>query len=174
MKKLILSTIALLAFSVAIAVFQISCTKQAISQTLSYVLPPATTSKLGGVIPDGTTISVDATGKISTMGSGNTVQQQGKLIYGVFGATEAANAIYTANFDGSNAQKINITLPSGIVVDPDNVRLSPDQKTIFFTAHMIPPATVAHYIYSCNIDGSNIHQLPIPSSANGYNVNVVY
>lgn len=37
----------------------------------TYTLPPATTSTLGGVIPDGTSITVDGTGHISAVGGGS-------------------------------------------------------------------------------------------------------
>ncbi|WP_114940253.1 hypothetical protein [Mucilaginibacter endophyticus] len=203
MKKLLLSAAALMAFSIAISIFQMSCTKIANSQTPSYTLQPATTTKLGGVIPDGTTISVDATGKISAPNSytlqaatttklggvipdgttisvdatgkisANAATQVGKLLYGVTGATEPANAIWTSNFDGSNPQKINITMPTGIVIAPDNIRISPDHKTIFFSAHTIPPASILYYLYSCNIDGSNLRQIR-SQGANGVSVEVAY
>ena len=68
MKKLLLGSAALTLFAIAISIFQISCNKEANAQTNStYTLTPATTSKLGGVIVDGTSIKVDATGKISTV-----------------------------------------------------------------------------------------------------------
>jgi hypothetical protein len=120
------------------------------------VLPAATTSKLGGVIPDGTTISVDGTGKISTVG-GTATAQAGKIIYLNFasGTTE----IWTANYDGSDAQKINITLPSGIgLTIGGDVKISPDHKTIFFTVNHTN-GTITNYIYACNLDGSNLHQV---------------
>ena len=43
-----------------------------ISGGVSYELPIATTSALGGVIPDGTSITVDENGVISAVGSGET------------------------------------------------------------------------------------------------------
>jgi len=171
MRKLILSTIVLLAFSIAIAVFQISCTKTANSQSPSYTLMPATTSKLGGVIPDGTSISVDANGKISTVAAAP--QQEGKLLYGVFGSVETDNAIWTSNYDGTNAQKINITLPTGTVIDPDNLKISPDHQTIFFEAHTIPPSAISYYLYSCTINGSNVHVIK-GGFTNGIGVGAAY
>src|SRR5580692_2594824 len=105
MKKILLSTIALTLFAISLLLFDISCKKTAKAQSPTYVLPVATTSKLGGVIPDGTTISVDGSGKISAVGGGSPTQA-GKIIYLDFasGSTE----IWTANYDGSGAQKINI------------------------------------------------------------------
>ena len=65
MKKVLLSTIILTAFALSIILFQISCRKTADAQSPQYILPVATTSRLGGVIPDGKTITVDGEGKIS-------------------------------------------------------------------------------------------------------------
>lgn len=171
MKKLILSTLVLLAFSIAIALFQISCTKTANSQSPAYTLLPATTSKLGGVIPDGTSIAVDANGKISTV-AGST-PQEGKLLYGVFGSVETDNAIWTSNYDGTNAQKIAVTLPTGTVIDPDNLKISPDHQTIFFEAHTIAPAAVAYFLYSCSINGGSAHLIK-SGFTNGVGIGVAY
>jgi len=171
MRKLILSTVVLLAFSVAMSIFQMSCTKTANSQTPSYTLTPATTSKLGGVIPDGTTISVDGTGKISTINS--PVQQQGKILYGIFGSTNLTNSIWTANYDGTSPQKINITLPSGLAIDIDNLKISPDHKTIFFSVFTPTATSGGDYIYACNIDGSNPHQI-VNGGLNGATIGLAY
>jgi hypothetical protein len=162
-----------LAFSISLAIFQMSCTKTANSQTPSFTLTPATTSKLGGVMPDGTTISVDPNGKISTIG--NTVQQEGKLLYGIYGATDAANAIWTANYDGTSPQKINVTLPSGLAIDISNLKISPDHKTIFFSVYTPNTNGVSggYYIYACNMDGSNPHQI-INGGTNGAAVGLAY
>src|ERR1700679_1980694 len=99
MKKILLGTIVLFAFSVSIILFQLSFKKSAAAQSTSYILPVATTSKLGGVIPDGPTISVDGNGKISV--ANNSAQQQNKILYLVKGAKSTDNAIWTANYDGT-------------------------------------------------------------------------
>ena len=73
MKKLLLGSAALTLFAISIFIFQVSCKKEATAQTGStYILPPATTTTLGGVKPDGITILVDGTGKISTATSSST------------------------------------------------------------------------------------------------------
>jgi hypothetical protein len=156
MKKILLSTIALTLFAISLLLFDISCKKTANAQSPTYVLPVATTSKLGGVIPDGTTISVDGTGKISAAPT-TLAPQAGKIIYIKFGATALDSQLWTANYDGSGAQQINITLPANLTLDGD-VKISPDHKTIFFT--VFPTSgTAVNYIYACNIDGSNVHQV---------------
>lgn len=170
MKKLFLSTVVLLLFTISILLFQISCKKEATAQSTPFVLTPATTSKLGGVIPDGTTISVDANGKISAINTSDGAStQQNKIIYikAFYGGSTGGNKydsaeIWTASFDGSNQQKINIALPTGYVVVLDqSVKLSRNGKTIFFTAFSPGnnyPTTMSPWsIYSCNLDGSNVH-----------------
>src|SRR5258708_33394730 len=69
MNRLLKGSIALTAFAIAIGIFQMCPKENVIAQAVSYVLPIATTTTLGGVKPDGTTILVDATGKISAAGT---------------------------------------------------------------------------------------------------------
>jgi hypothetical protein len=156
MKKILLSAIVLTFFALSLLLFEISCKKTAKAQSPTYVLPVATTSKLGGVIPDGTTISVDGTGKISAVPT-TLAPQAGKIIYIKFGATALDNQLWTANYDGSGAQQINITLPANLALDGD-IRISPDHKTIFFTVYPTS-GTAVNYIYACNIDGTNVHEV---------------
>jgi hypothetical protein len=152
MKKVLLSTIVLTAFSLSIILFEISCKKTANADSPPYSLPVATTTKLGGVIPDGTTISVDGTGKISTVG---TAVQQNKLLYLI--PVGPAAEIWTSNYDGSGANELNITLPAGLAIQDVNLTISPDHKTIFFIASTV--SSGQDYNYTCNIDGTNPHQI---------------
>jgi hypothetical protein len=167
MRKIILTTIVLFVFSLSIIMFQLSCKKDAQAQTSGYILLPATTSKLGGVIPDGSTISVDAAGKISAINT--SVAQQNKIMYLLYegdtpGTNTAIYGVYTANYDGTDAQKVNITLPSGVVLNDGTLSLSPDHKTIFFSTNTV--STNELDIYACNFDGSNPHKV----ISNGENV----
>ncbi|MDB4921897.1 hypothetical protein [Mucilaginibacter sp.] len=143
MKKILLSTIVLIAFSFSIILFQISCKKEAKAQTSSS-LTPATTSKLGGVIPDGETIAVDAAGKIS-------VAQQGKIVFIKYGSATSQSEVWTANYDGSGAAKVNLALPVDLSVAA-HANISPDHKTLFVSVF---DAKGNAGIYSCGIDGSN-------------------
>lgn len=128
-----------MAFSFAIIVFQVSCKKTSEAA-------PATSS--------------------------NTTSQQNKIIfqkefYGGVSNNPSYDygEIWTANYDGSNPQKLNISLPSGmvIVLSPNGTKLSPDRKTVFFNAYT--PGQRNWSIFSCNIDGSNVH-LILGSDAN--------
>jgi hypothetical protein len=178
MKKIFLSTIALSLFALSAILFQISCKKTANAQSSSYVLPTATTSRLGGVIPDGTTISVDGNGRISTNNIG-TEKQQNKIIFtkniplaGTSG--QYYGQIWTANYDGTNQQQINISLPNGLFVSyTPFVKLSPDQKTIFFYVDDFNGDKNGTGFYSSNIDGSN-PKLIIPNDGAISTIQVAY
>jgi len=177
MKKLILSTIVLLAFSASVILFEVSCHKTAKAQSPNYVLPAATTTKLGGVIPDGTTISVDGTGKISTIGTA--AKQQNKIIYVKNLPLAGSSGLYygqiwTANYDGTGQQQINITLPTGLFIQyTPFVRLSPDQKTIFFNVSDAKMDNIGTGFFSANIDGTN-PKLIIPSDGSNGTIEVAY
>jgi len=98
--------------------------------------------------------------------------QQNKLLFLKF--TSNAAEIWTANYDGSNQQKLNVTLPTNVVVEQDSkIKLSPDGKTIFFNAFTPGSAGVNSGIYSCNVDGSNAH-LIIAGGTNGDAIGEAY
>jgi len=72
-------------------------------------------------------------------------------------------SIWIANFDGSELTQIPIALPSGLKLytiyssgEHSTVKLSKDQLTILFT---VQNATNNTFIYSCNIDGSNLQEV---------------
>lgn len=158
MKKLFLGSMALLMFSISIVIVQISCQKGADAQNSngsSYVLPAATTTTLGGVIV-GNGLNVTSNGTLSVAAGGST--QQNKLLF--FKRRKGYYAtnweeIWTANYDGSNAQKVNIVAPAGMSVDLDSdVTISPDGQRIFFG--MKETSTGSTHIYSCKPDGSSL------------------
>jgi hypothetical protein len=146
MKKILLSTIILTAFSFSIILFQISCKKSADAAT-----------------------STTSTGTI----------QQNKIIYTRNLPVSGAQGIYyceiwIANYDGTGQQKINISLPTGLFVNYTTfVRLSPDQKTIFFDVADAKQDNINTGFYSANIDGTNaklIHQ----NDGTGGSIEVAY
>ena len=179
MKKILLSSIVIVVFSLSIIMFQISCQKDATAQTgTSYILPPATTSTLGGVIV-GSGLLVSSNGTLSStpaslsqattstlggviVGSGLNISsngtlssaglsQQNKIIY--FKMNNSVREIWSANFDGSNQKKISVSLPSGSSFS--DVKISPDGQSIFITVD----AQGTFHIYKCNIDGSNLTKI---------------
>lgn len=84
--------------------------------------------------------------------------QKNKIIYVKINPNTNLWEIWTSNYDGTGAQKINLTLPQGLQLSDDpNIRISPDGKKIFFNAGM--NSYNHEYIYSCNIDGSNVKKI---------------
>ena len=136
MNKILKGSIVLMVFSFTISIFQMSCTDDVIAQAMDYILPVATPSILGGVKPDGTTILVDATGKISTAGTtalpiattttlggvkpdGTTItvdgtgklssvglQQQHKILFTLQDSRTGIAELWYVNYDGSGKTQI--------------------------------------------------------------------
>lgn len=174
MKKLFLSSVVLIAFAISITLFQFSCKKDATAQVSSYTLLPATNSTLGGVIIDGSTIKVDVSGKISTVSNSN--QQLNIILYALgYGGgpgyiNSNASEYWVMNYDGTNPKKIPLTFSSNLKYGM-NPHLSPDCKTVFFTA--IEIATSKSYLFSCSRDGSNLKTLlTVPKSSDGSGANI--
>jgi Tol biopolymer transport system component len=80
------------------------------------------------------------------------VQQQGKILYLKY-QNDGSSELWTMNFDGSNAQKVNITLPQSIMVFSSQPKASPDGSAFFFSTYQNQSFNIP--IYSCNADGSN-------------------
>ncbi len=150
-----MGSILLTAFSVAIIIFQISCQKTVNAQTSSYSLSPATTTTLGGVIV-GNGLSVTGNGTLSVISTTSGSTQLNKLIFKKI--VNSTAEIWTANYDGSSAAKVDITLPSGVSFSDDmNPIMSPDGKKIFFTAGS--GGLSGGDLYSCNADGSSVTKI---------------
>jgi len=138
MKKILLSTAVLTVFSLSVILFQISCKKSADAAT-----PSTSTS----------------------------VQQENKILYSTDEGTVVngfnIEKLHTANYDGTNVTDINLVLPAGVsLVHAHNAAyygnpcISPDHKTIFFEVVIKGTSNAVSFaIYSCNIDGSNPHQI---------------
>lgn len=146
MKKLLLSSIVLLTFSTSIAVFEVSCKKESFADTRN------------------SNISVSQQNKI--------IYTKNILLKGSQGAYYAE--IWSANYDGSNANKINIDLPTGLFIEYSTfVKISPDQKTIFFRVGDVNEDNNGTGFYSANIDGSN-PKLVIPNDGSISSIEVAY
>lgn len=154
MKKILLGSAVLTCFAIAITLLQISCQKTVEAQSANYVLQPATTTTLGGVII-GSGLSVTSAGVLSVNAGTNTAIIN-KVIFKKTFSSYAE--IWTANFDGTSAAKININLPSGIIFS-DNMKpsLAPNGTKIFFTAG--PSGQYYGDLYSCNADGTSVTKI---------------
>jgi hypothetical protein len=155
MKKLLMSAIVLSSFAIALTLFQISCQKEATAQTgANYVLTPATTTTLGGVIV-GSGLSVTNVGVLS-VASGSGGAQLGKVIYKKW-LSSTNQELWICNYDGTGATKVNLVLPSGVGMGESAPQLSPNGQKIFFTAGSGYGATLTHPdLYTSNADGSNL------------------
>lgn len=143
MKKVLLSTIVLTAFSCSLILFQLSCKKVAVAADQTSTSTP----------------------------------QVGKLIYSKLVTPASSNAYYelwTANYDGTNQQKISITLPAGVSMS-GAAKLSPDHKTLFFGAYTFKSGVITKSaLYACNIDGTNPHEIVSGTQNESFEANVAY
>ena len=154
MRKLLLSSIVLSVFAIALTVFQMSCQKEANAQQTgsNYVLPAATTSTLGGVIV-GSGLTINSSGLLSTTVNAN-LQQLNIILYLKEGTT--STEIWLSNTDGTNQRKVPISLAaSQIIISGYGERLSPDGKVVFFTVS----ENQSYNLYSCGTDGSNLKKI---------------
>jgi hypothetical protein len=104
-------------------------------------LPVATTTTLGGVKPDGTTILVDATGKISTAG------------------TSSLPIATTTTLGGVKPDGSTITVDgTGKIASTG----SQQQNKIIF-AEISPLTNTLNEIWIANYDGSNLTKIPVPT-----------
>lgn len=85
------------------------------------------------------------------------ITQQNKILYQKYIAATSTSEIWISNYDGSNNHKVNIALPANLRIRQES-RLSPDGQKIFFGAGTAT-APYNFYIYSCNVDGSNVQQV---------------
>ena len=161
MKKLLLGSVFLTFFAISITLFQASCQKEVVANTeTAYTLPPATTTTLGGVIVgQGLEVTTDGTIGIA---SGNVAQQNKIFFIKSFNVpnTDGYSEIWSANYDGSNQQKFNIVLPSGMNVE--DLSISPDKQSLFITCfyYLTGSTSEAKFcIFSCKPDGSNLKKI---------------
>jgi hypothetical protein len=64
--------------------------------------------------------------------------------------------IWMANYDGTNANQVNVIMPTGFTIR-HGARLSPDGQKLFFVAQDI--TGTEFYIFSSNVNGSNAVQI---------------
>lgn len=165
MKKVLMSSLVLLLFAAAVFVFQLSCQKRIEAQSGGgqYILPPATSTALGGVII-GDGLAVTSNGKLSVV---SVSSPSPSIIF--FSRTNPGGTrgdeIWKANIDGSNPEKLNITLPSGYLMSlnqatPDTngsaLVVTSDKKLVFRATISGSPGSS---LFSCDFDGQNVVKL---------------
>jgi hypothetical protein len=185
MKKLLLGSLAMIFLSITVSIINVSCQEEATAQTNNtYILPPATTAILGGVIPDGVTINVEPNGRISAAGNSTiaSTTRLGGVIPDGTSITVDANGKISATQNNNGVQILGKMLynrfdranniPDGLWIAnwdgsgqtkvniPNDIRvsypkLSTDHKLIFFQGY-----TANNWsLYSCNLDGSNLKRI---------------
>jgi hypothetical protein len=85
--------------------------------------------------------------------------QLNTIVYsiGLDSGVNVQNEYWLANLDGTNQRKVAITPPAGWYLT-DDVRLTPDGKTLIFTLYDYSyPRTNA--LYSCTLDGQNLKKI---------------
>ena len=94
----------------------------------AYTLPAATTSTLGGVIPDGTTITVDANGNISAAAGGYVLPTASDTVLGGIkvgsGLSIDGNGVLTATGGSTVPQIQDLTGTTGSVADNNTTELN--------------------------------------------------
>jgi len=103
----------------------------------------------------------------------------GKLIYvkqainGIGGVT-----LWTCNYDGTNATQIPVALPSNLAFSSINgdarPRLSPDGQKVFFLLSDFNDEYITTSIYSCDIDGQNLHEIMSATNTETYYLGGAY
>lgn len=90
--------------------------------------------------------------------------QQNKIVYLDLLNGPNTYTLWTANYDGSNAQQVNITMPANVKLGSGSPKISLDDKKIYFNG--ISTLNNVSNIYSCDLDGSNV-QLLVAGGAAG-------
>jgi hypothetical protein len=132
-------------------------------------IPIATASLLGGVIPDGSTITVDGAGHIAAPGSGGgTVSSCAQYSIGAWtgaGTTTtincvapAANAILVTN--GTNVPSLGTSLPTGMGINATNMTWT----------GTVPGANIPAVNLAAAGNGGVTGDLPITQVGNGGNI----
>lgn len=129
----------------------------------SYTLPPATTSFLGGVTVDGTTITVDANGKISAVAASYTLPKASTTVLGgvkVDGTTITAdaNGVISATGTAYTLPKATTTVLGGVTVDGTTVTVDANGKisAVAGSSYTLPTASTTQ-LGGVKIDGSTIN-----------------
>ena len=119
-----------------------------------YVLPIASTDHLGGVMVDGKSVIADKDGKITAV---PTIIEYSEIIYLKENNLNGGPEMWKVNFDGTDNQKINIILPANLEIDFFNVGFKRTSTKIIFGADYKSGKDHNHFLYTCNIDGSEVH-----------------
>lgn len=102
-------------------------------------------------------LSCSKTANAQTGGTSG-LTQLNKIIYETTDSLSNLNSIWTADYNGNNKIKINISIPVGLELGAYPPKFSPDGQTIFLVLRSTSIAGI-QAIYSCKVDGSNMTQI---------------
>jgi hypothetical protein len=83
--------------------------------------------------------------------------QQNKIVYLDYLNGPNTYTLWTANYDGSGAQQINIAMPTKIKLGGGLPKISLDDKNIYFNG--VSTVNNVSSIYSCDMNGNNVNLL---------------
>lgn len=134
MRKLLLGSVVLSTFAIALIIFQMSCEKVATAQqtNTTYVLPAATTTTLGGVIV-GSGLTVNSAGLLSVNVStnGNAAINQ-NLILTAYKNSDSTLALFDYNGNLIRTIQVSSTIINFNTHRIKDAKFSPDGKVIVF------------------------------------------
>lgn len=149
--------------SLAIMVLQVSCKKDAIAQDQPYILPIATTERLGAVIVDGVTLKISEKGVLSTTGDVVILNpiEDNFIVYGVEGRNNN-ETIWIMNEDGGGKTRVDVAIPPSQAVNINaGLRVTRGGKILFITEGTNSDLET---LYQCDKDGRNLKVLDQTSS----------
>lgn len=150
MKKLFLASATMTLFAISFTLFQFSCKKNVIAQTINgNNLPIASTSTLGSVIA-GSGLVISNSGVLSTE------SPKDVILYFKEGPTGHPYEYWVCSKDGSNQKKVNF--PSNVTVSNEGVSLLNDKKSVVFSGSLTWPAGLSE-LYTMKIDGSELRKI---------------
>jgi hypothetical protein len=118
--------------------------------SITDVKTSGTVTAAGFKIPGGTSGQyLRADGTLSSQNLGVLVFSKGDDMF---------NEFWTANLDGTNQNKISISIPVGAYFDKTTIKISPDGNKFFFIVNLNESAAL-DALYSCNADGSGLTKL---------------
>ncbi|SER85378.1 hypothetical protein [Pedobacter rhizosphaerae] len=157
MRKILLSTVVLTFFALSLILVQFSCKKYAVAQMAAYILPIATKTTLGGVMVDGTSITIDKEGKITAIPALLVGQYEfDEIIYLKEDGTNDKPEFWKVNLDGTGNVKIPIQLPPDLIIESQDVGFKRTSSRIIFGVESKSTGT---FIYSCLLNGSDLKRI---------------
>lgn len=154
MKKLLMSSFALLMFALSMFLFQASCKKEAVAET---------------------------TNTVTYQPLGYFLYEKSSRVINSAGVNTDVYQFWLANYDGTNQHQIPVTLPSTVSNYGNSAHLSPDGKRLFIYAHELISAMATtpyttrfkDHIYVCNIDGTGLTDIVSSDVTTNYTANTV-